>query len=38
MVLGLKYGKNKIKFDEVCDKFLDEFKKEKMNHISVMNY
>ncbi len=28
MVLGLKYGDNKTKSNEVCNKFLDEFKKE----------
>lgn len=28
MALGLKYGESKTKSDEVCDKFLDEFKKE----------
>lgn len=40
MVLGLKYGKNKIddmesklKSDEVCDKLLDEFKKENGSYI-----
>lgn len=40
MVLGLKYGKNqiddmesKIKSDEVCDKFLDEFKKENGSYL-----
>jgi C_GCAxxG_C_C family probable redox protein len=40
MVLGLKYGKSKIddiesklKSDEVCDKFLDEFKKENGSYI-----
>ncbi len=40
MVLGLKYGKSriddmesKIKSDEVCDKFLDEFQKENGSYI-----
>ena len=40
MVLGLKYGKSriddmesKIKSDEVCDRFLDEFKKENGSYI-----
>lgn len=40
MVLGLKYGKSriedmdsKIKSDEVCDKFLDEFKRENGSYI-----
>lgn len=28
MALGLKYGESKAKSDEVCNKFLDEFKKE----------
>lgn len=28
MVLGLKYGENKQKSNEVCEKFLDEFKNE----------
>lgn len=26
MVLGLKYGESKAESDEVCDRFLDEFK------------
>lgn len=40
MVLGLVYGKSevddidsKLKSDEVCDKFLDEFKKENGSYI-----
>ncbi len=40
MVLGLKYGKSKaddteskIKSDKVCDKFLNEFKKENGSYI-----
>lgn len=40
MVLGLKYGKSrvddedsKVKSDEVCDKFLDEFKQENGSYI-----
>lgn len=40
MVLGLKYGKSKVedeksklKSDEVCDRFLDEFKKENGSYI-----
>ena len=40
MVLGLKYGKSdvddtesKLKSDEVCDTFLDEFKKENGSYI-----
>ena len=40
MVLGLKYGKSeiddiesKLKSDEGCDKFLDEFKKENGSYI-----
>lgn len=33
MALGLKYGDNKAKSDGVCDKFLDEFKKEKGSFI-----
>ena len=28
MVLGLKYGDDKAKSNEVCEKFLDEFKNE----------
>jgi len=28
MALGLKYGDDKAKSNEVCDKFLDEFKNE----------
>ena len=40
MVLGLKYGKSriedmdsKIKSNEVCDKFLDEFKRENGSYL-----
>ena len=40
MVLGLKYGysnaddkESKIKADKVCDKFLDEFKKENGSYL-----
>lgn len=40
MVLGLKYGKSrvddeesKLRSDEVCDRFLDEFKKENGSYI-----
>ena len=33
MVLGLKYGESKQKSDEVCDKFMDEFKKENGSYI-----
>lgn len=40
MVLGLKYGKSKVddvesklKSDKVCDRFLDEFKKENGSYI-----
>lgn len=28
MALGLKYGESKEKSDEICEKFLDEFKNE----------
>lgn len=33
MVLGLKYGESKTESDEVCEKFLDEFKKENGSYI-----
>ncbi|MBO6123592.1 MAG: C_GCAxxG_C_C family protein [Methanobrevibacter sp.] len=33
MALGLKYGDDKAKSDEVCDKFLDEFKKQNGSYI-----
>ena len=33
MVLGLKYGESKEKSNEVCEKFLDEFKKENGSYI-----
>jgi len=33
MVLGLKYGESKAKSDEVCNEFLDEFKKENGSYI-----
>ena len=33
MALGLKYGESKPDCDEVCDKFLDEFKKENGSFI-----
>ena len=33
MVLGLKYGDSKAKSDEVCNKFMDEFKKENGSFI-----
>jgi C_GCAxxG_C_C family probable redox protein len=33
MVLGLKYGESKEKSNEVCNKFLDEFKKENGSYI-----
>ncbi|WP_407422447.1 C-GCAxxG-C-C family protein [Methanobrevibacter sp.] len=33
MVLGLKYGESKAKSDEVCDEFLDEFKKDNGSYI-----
>lgn len=33
MALGLKYGDEKSKSDEVCDRFLDEFKKENGSYI-----
>lgn len=33
MALGLKYGDNKAKSNEVCEKFLDEFKNENGSFI-----
>ena len=33
MVLGLKYGESKEKSNEVCERFLDEFKKENGSYI-----
>ena len=33
MALGLKYGDNKQKSDEACEKFLDEFEKENGSYI-----
>ena len=33
MALGLKYGENKEKSNEVCNKFLDEFKNENGSFI-----
>lgn len=33
MALGLKYGEDKEKSNEVCEKFLDEFKKENGSYI-----
>ena len=33
MALGLKYGDSKEKSDKVCEKFLDEFKKENSSYI-----
>ena len=33
MALGLKYGENKSKSDEMCLKFLDSFKKENGSYI-----
>ena len=33
MVLGLKYGESKEKSNEICEKFLDEFKKENGSYI-----
>lgn len=33
MVLGLKYGESKEKSNEVCNKFLDEFKKKNGSYI-----
>ena len=33
MALGLKYGENKSKSDEMCVKFLDSFKKENGTYI-----
>lgn len=33
MVLGLKYGDNKAKSGEVCDRFLDEFKNQNGSYI-----
>lgn len=33
MVIGLKYGENKQKSNEFCEKFLDEFEKENGSYI-----
>ncbi|WP_298520950.1 C-GCAxxG-C-C family protein [uncultured Methanobrevibacter sp.] len=33
MALGLKFGENKEKSDEVCNRFMDEFKKENGSYI-----
>lgn len=33
MVLGLKYGDDKSKSNEVCERFLDEFEKENGSYI-----
>ena len=33
MALGLRYGENKSKSDEMCVKFLDSFKKENGSYI-----
>ena len=33
MALGLKFGENKEKSDEVCERFLDEFEKENGSYI-----
>lgn len=33
MVLGLKYGNDKSKSDEMCDRFLDEFKARNGSYI-----
>ncbi|WP_407374822.1 C-GCAxxG-C-C family protein [Methanobrevibacter sp.] len=33
MAIGLKYGDDKQKSNEVCEKFLDEFKKENGSYI-----
>ena len=33
MVLGLKYGDDKVKSDEACEKFLDEFKNKNGSYI-----
>ena len=33
MALGLKYGDEKAKSDEVCNRFLDEFKRENGSYI-----
>ncbi|WP_292784935.1 C-GCAxxG-C-C family protein [Methanobrevibacter sp.] len=33
MALGLKFGENKAKSDESCERFLDEFKKENGSYI-----
>lgn len=33
MVLGLKYGDDKTKSNEVCERFLDEFEKENGSYI-----
>lgn len=33
MALGLRYGESKEKSDEVCERFLDEFKKENGSYM-----
>ena len=33
MALGLKYGDDKAKSNEICEKFLDEFEKENGSYI-----
>lgn len=33
MVLGLEYGESKEKSDEVCERFLNEFKKENGSYL-----
>lgn len=33
MALGLKYGDNKLDANEVCERFLEEFKKENGSYI-----
>ena len=33
MALGLKFGENKEKSNEVCNRFMDEFKKENGSYI-----
>jgi len=33
MALGLSYGESKAKSDDVCEKFLDEFKRENGSYI-----
>ena len=38
MALGLKYGDDKPKCDEVSDKFFEEFKKETLYKLPITNF